>query len=79
MGYKNFATYALELCMAKNQDNVKKFLEDLSSKLRLLLENELDILLKYKKDEVSKILKIIVIKYFFDISVKDLKYHLMEK
>lgn len=79
MGYKNFATYALELCMAKNQDNVKKFLEDLSSKLRLLLENELDILLKYKKDEVSKILTIIVIQYFFDISVKDLKYHLMEK
>jgi Zn-dependent oligopeptidase len=79
LGYKNFATYALELCMAKNQDNVKKFLEDLSSKLRLLLENELDILLKYKKDEVSKILTIIVIQYFFDISVKDLKYHLMEK
>ena len=38
--------------MAKNQENVKNFLNDLSTKLRLLLENELEILLKYKKDEV---------------------------
>ena len=38
--------------MAKNQENVKIFLNDLSTKLRLLLENELEILLKYKKDEV---------------------------
>jgi hypothetical protein len=38
--------------MAKNPKNVEKFLEDLTIMLKKLLTNEIEILLKYKKDEV---------------------------
>lgn len=53
LGYKTFSEYALELCMAKKPENVEKFLEDLTVKLKTLLGTELEILLKYKKEEVS--------------------------
>ncbi len=53
MGYKSFAEYSLELCMAKNPQNVENFLNNLKSKLRPLLDKEYEILLGYKKDEVD--------------------------
>ena len=82
LGYKSYSAYALELCMAKNPENVKMFLENLSVKLKSLLQNELDILLKYKKEEV----RVTIVHrserkcfFFFCYSVKDLKNRLMGK
>ena len=57
LGYKNYSEYALELCMAKNPQNVEKFLNSLKTKLRPLLDKEFEILLNYKKDEVMKCCK----------------------
>lgn len=53
LGYKNFAEYTLELTMAKNPHNVENFIESLATKLRPLLQNEFEILLAYKKQEVN--------------------------
>ena len=52
LGYKTFSEYTLTLLCAKNPDNVNQFLEKLSSKLRILQEKEMAILLDYKKNEV---------------------------
>jgi hypothetical protein len=38
--------------MAKKPENVQIFLDDLTEKLKKLLDGELDVLLKYKKEEV---------------------------
>jgi hypothetical protein len=38
--------------MAESPENVGKFLDQLATKLRILLEQEYEILLNYKKEEV---------------------------
>ena len=38
--------------MAESPQNVGKFLDQLATKLRILLEQEYEILLNYKKEEV---------------------------
>jgi Zn-dependent oligopeptidase len=52
LGFKNFAEYSLKLCMAAKPENVEKFLNQLASKLQILLAKENEILLNYKKEEV---------------------------
>jgi Zn-dependent oligopeptidase len=52
LGYKTFSEYTLTLLCAKNPDNVNQFLDKLSSKLRILQEKEMAILLDYKMKEV---------------------------
>jgi hypothetical protein len=68
--------------MAKKPENVQIFLDDLTEKLKKLLDCELDVLLKYKKEEVC-IFSIIKEKIFYkknkNLSVSNLKYPLMEK
>jgi hypothetical protein len=78
LGYKNYSEYALELCMAKNPKNVDVFLENLSTKVKSLLQNEVEILLKYKKDEVNFISSCFFTKILNSLSppsVKNLTYH----
>ena len=64
LSYKNYSEYALELCMAKKPENVQIFLDDLTEKLKKWLDGELDVLLKYKKEEVC-IFSIIKEKIFY--------------
>jgi hypothetical protein len=52
LGFKNFSEYQLSLLCAKNPENVESFLNKLTEKMRLLQKIEMDLLLKYKKDEV---------------------------
>jgi Zn-dependent oligopeptidase len=54
LGFKNFSEYQLTLLCAKNPENVENFLNKLAEKMRILQKKEMDILLKYKKEEVNK-------------------------
>ena len=54
LGFKTFAEYSLPLLCAKNPQNVKTFLDRLKSKLIKLQQQEMDALLRYKKQEVRR-------------------------
>ena len=51
LGYSCHADYVLDLRMAKKQENVQRFLEDLSVKLKPLVEKEFEQFLQYKKQD----------------------------
>lgn len=51
LGFKNYADYALDVAMAKNSENVKKFLFDLKDGLFESGKKELQELLKYKEKD----------------------------
>lgn len=54
LGYKNHASYVLDVRMAKKPEAVLEFLEDLSVKLRPLLRKEMEIMLELKKKEMDE-------------------------
>ncbi len=52
MGFKNFAEYTLTTSCAKKPENVETFLNNLTDKIKILQQKEMDALLEYKKQEV---------------------------
>lgn len=55
LGYKNHASFIHEERMAKSPEKVAQFLSDLAAKLDKLWKDELQVLIKLKKEEVSYI------------------------
>jgi len=55
LGYENHATYIQEVRMAKNPDTVKKFLGELSHKVRPLWDEEQKVMLDMKKAEAAEL------------------------
>ena len=53
LGFKNFAEYKLKLLCAENPENVEQFLSKLAEKMRVLQKREVELLLEYKKREVT--------------------------
>ncbi|VEU19758.1 DEKNAAC100070 [Brettanomyces naardenensis] len=54
LGYKNYSEYVLDDRMAKTPETVMTFLTDLKGKLRLLGENELELLKKLKTADLKE-------------------------
>ena len=52
LGFKNFAEYTLTTSCAKKPENVETFLNNLTDKIKILQQKEMDALLEYKKQEV---------------------------
>ena len=52
LGFKNYSEYALATLCAKKPENVQNFLNNLTEKMKILQKKEMEILLKYKKQEV---------------------------
>ncbi|CCD22178.1 metalloendopeptidase NDAI_0A00180 [Naumovozyma dairenensis CBS 421] len=55
LGYSTYANYNLDIKMAKNQETVLKFLNDLKEKLKPLAEKEIKILKDLKKKECEEL------------------------
>lgn len=53
LGYPSHAAFILEKNMAKTPEIVSNFLRDIASRLSPLLKEEIAMMLKYKKEEVS--------------------------
>ena len=54
LSYPTHSAFVLDMRMAKNPENVRTFLEDLSKKLQPLKEQETELFLQYKKADVSR-------------------------
>lgn len=54
LGYKNHSSFVLEDRMAKSPDNVLEFLKDLSTKLKPKAQEDVSVLLQYKKEDYEK-------------------------
>ena len=55
LGYSNYASYIEDVRMAKNPQTVKKFLEDLTTKLKKLWAKEKATMLKLKEAEAKEL------------------------
>ena len=55
LGYPTHAAFVLEERMAKNPETVRKFLEDLTSKFKVLWNDEKEVLLKLKELEAEEL------------------------
>jgi len=72
----NFAThsaYVLDMRMAKTPDKVSTFLRDLEQRLQTLKQREMDIFLKYKKEDVRRCTQI----WFYLLTLSPLSSHSM--
>ena len=54
LGYPTHAAFVLEMRMAKTPEKVKSFEEELAKKLKSLKDREMQLFLKYKKEEVNE-------------------------
>jgi thimet oligopeptidase len=71
LGYRNFSEYTLQLLCAKTPERVTDFLDKLADKMRILQKEEMDILLKYKKDDC----KSLGIPFDGKLKPSDMKYY----
>ena len=52
LGFETHSAFVLDMRMAKNPERVKTFLCDLEKRLQVLKQQELDLFLTYKKEDV---------------------------
>ena len=53
LGFKTHSAFVLDMRMAKTPERVESFLSDLQKRLQTLKQQELELFLTYKKEDVS--------------------------